>query len=251
MTEAPTLGHNLPPTPTPSMMQIDRFKELRSKSTEWVKLKALPDDATADLAKAFKEQLRLHRSALEAARKNAKAPYLAAERAIDAEFNVYIDSLDNQIVAITGLETDFLKRKRDKQEEARLAAEAEARRAAEAAARIAEQAADPTDFAAHDAVREAAAAADQAQRQAEKIADQRVAIGADVVAGGRRRATTLRKYDVLTVDDPKKVLAYLIKQKCDLTGVVEALKSACRLHRTAHDKPDIPGLTVTVEERAQ
>lgn len=247
----PTIGHNLPPLPTPPLRMIDRFKELRTKASEWVKLKTLPDDEAANLCKAFRDQLRLLANEIEAARKNAKAPYLEAQRAIDADFNQYTDSLKKQLDAMGALETDFLKRKREEQEKARRAAEEEARRAAEAAARIAEQAADPTDFAAQDAVREAAEAADQAQRQAEKIAQTRVAIGADVVAGGRKHATTLRKFTVLTVNDPKKVLAYLMKHKCDLIGVHEALKSACRLHRTAHDNPEIPGLTITIEERAQ
>jgi hypothetical protein len=250
-TTAPAMGHNLPPLPTPPLRMIDRFKELRAKATEWVKLKSLPDDAAADLCKAFRDQLRLLASEIEAARKNAKAPYLEANRAIDADFNQYTDSLKKQLDAMGALETEFLKRKREEKEKAQRAAEEEARRAAEAAARIAEQAADAADFAAQDAVREAAAEAEKAQRQAEKIAETRVAIGADVVAGGRRKATTLRSFDVLTVDDPKKVLAYLLKNGCDLTGVNDALKSACRLHRLAHGKPEIPGLTVTVEERAQ
>jgi chemotaxis protein histidine kinase CheA len=250
-TTAPAMGHNLPPTPTPSLRQIDRFKELRAVATTWHKLGSLPDDATADACKAFKDQVRILFKEIEAARVNAKAPYLAANRAIDKEFEVYLDSLSNQITAMTALETAYLKKKRDEKETAQRAAEAEARRAAEAAARIAEQAADAADFAAQDAVREAAAEAEQAQRQAEKIAETRVAIGADVIAGGRRKATTLRQHTVLDVADPKKVLAYLIKHGCDLTGINDALKSACRLHRTAHNNPEIPGLTVTIEERAQ
>lgn len=255
----PPVGHNQPPetTEAASLLQ-ERYKEMRATASSWLELKVLEDEETATKCDAFRKQLKLLEKDVEAERRRQKVPHELAAEEVDKKFRPILQGLKNQHADMGDMVTAWLKKKEQLLREAQAAAAEEAERAKRAAEAAADEAlASSNTYAAQDEVAAATEAAEEAQAVADKLAGAKARVGAEVVAGGRKHATTLRSFVKVTgVSDRKKALAHFLKLKgLDWSKVDEAIMGLARQHLRAasaggFDQPDMPGIVTTTEEKA-
>jgi alpha-galactosidase/6-phospho-beta-glucosidase family protein len=168
------IGHNRAPFDADSLRSdlIDEFRSLFSRRDELLaaetRIPPIGDEDTARKISDFVKQLSAAIKASDAARVNAKEPFLEGGRVIDGVFRQISDPLTDLKKKVERKLTDYLRAKEAEERERRQREEREARERAEQARREAEAAAQ--------AMRDAASL-DEAV-QAEKAAE---AAAADVV----------------------------------------------------------------------
>jgi len=140
-------GHNKPPVLTPDELVRDYAHIDTSLAEIKVQVDGVPtvieDEEDLELARSAVRSCMKASKSLEATRKDAKEPYLSAERVVDSHFNKHKETVSGWQSSIEGRAHIFLKKKEAeerarREEEARIAAE-EARKAQELARKAEEE----------------------------------------------------------------------------------------------------------------
>ncbi len=254
------VGHNAPPKADSLDEHRDRHAELRQAGEDWLKV-GITDQATADLAEAWRKQVKAARRKADEARKIEKKPHDDAAAAVQKKWLPVIEAFDRLDGPINQKLTDFAKAERDRIAKEREAAEAAALAAKRDAEAAAAKALTAGTFSAHDHAAELARQAEEAEAAAKAAASRKAQVGANVVVDGRRHAGGLREFETITVTDPVAALASLyLAAKAEpsvwlggtcLENVGEAIKTLFRAVRKANPEAaaKCPGITVTTEER--
>lgn len=248
MTDAiPSIGHNMPPEPTPFEKARDRIDELYDEAKLWLDGKPVDSPEVADGLANMLSLLRTAHNAADEARKAENEPFDKAKAEVQARYAPLIADT-KAVKGKTVLAQEIIKKA--------LApwlakVEAEKRAAAEAARREAEE----KQRAAQEAMRATQAADLAAREEAERLLKE--ANKADKAAGraerdtartggGMGRAVSLRTRYVPVLADP--VLAarhYWQERRADMEALLMQLAS----EDVRAGKRDIPGFEIR-EERS-
>lgn len=256
--EAPGIGHNLPKGPPPPgesppdanagmdpLFDVKtRIEELIATANRWIAERpVIEDEEQAAKLKDFMDQLAAEAKHVEAARKTAKDPIIAAGKAVDARHNSIKELADTARSLLAPKMTAWLQAERDRKE-------AIARQERERAAEVERQAAEAAKAAAAaDATVEEVVAAKEAEalaKEATKDANRAERDTAKTTGQFGGRATSLRKVRKVVIDDAVKV-ARRYKDNEDLLAVLARLVAA-ELRENPQAK--IPGYHIDETERA-
>jgi len=243
MSEAPDIGHNLPPREQQIRDNIfERHSHLKPRCDELLATAAnVPealDDETARKVADFVKSIAAHLKALEGARVAEKEDFLAGSRVVDGIFKTLSDPLKKAKETLDE-KLGVVRRAREKRE--REAAEAKAaaeRREAEERRRLAEEAAARDREAAAEARRQAEAAEAKqreaaAQRQREREEQERVAREtAELAAREIAEAEARRKAADEAAEASKRARAKAEKEAREAEErAIEAAKAADKAER--------------------
>ena len=244
------VGHNEPPAPDSLEAFRARYTELRAAAEKWQTF-TITNQAESDDLSAFVKQLKAFAKDADTARKNEQSPHDKKVAEIREKWKPVPLAAERIVDLLNPKLTAWLQAERDRIAAARAAADAKAAEAAEDARKAAEAAAKrPGSLAAADAAEEAAAAQERAEKHARAIEGQRAKSGGHVSVAGVKRATHLKTYRTVRIDDPIAAVKFLVEVDGLASLFVEAAGSAARAYRAAHPYTLIPGVSIIEEERA-
>lgn len=230
--------------------QVAKFEEesqdFLDAAGAWLDLKTISTDAKAEELADFVTGCKKRKKAIDEARKAEKKPHDDRGKEVQAAYTPILEKLDRAIQRVGPLQEDFLRRKREKeQEEARKAREEadRQRREAEEAAREAEARNDVSGEVDAEA---AAKEARKAERTANKLSKQRTTVKS---ATGGGRASGLRTYYEVAIDKPATVFMRY-KDHPRMQALLQELAQA-EVRSAAFDveKDTIAGATITKKEK--
>lgn len=234
------IGGNAPPL-TPYEAAEKAIEDIYSEAALWLDGAVVADKSTADGIDNLKKLIATARKAADEARKVEKKPFDDGAAEVQGRYNPLLAKADRAKDACNKALEPWLIAERK-----RLDAEvAEARRIAEEKRLAAEAAIRATDTA-NLAAREEAEALVKDAKKADAVAN-RAGRQTATAGGTLGRATGLRSYPVATITD--FVLAarhYWTAAPDDMRALVQTLADK---DATA-GKRDIPGITITIEQRA-
>jgi len=245
--QTPGLGHNQPDELPYDIEAYEKLEEgierFNTAASEWLKLEAIETDEQAQKLTDFIAGARKLRQLAEKTRKEQKAPWDAKAKAVQSAFVTLIDRIDKIAKAPNALQAEWLKRKREEAEKARLEKIREAEEAKRRAEELERQAEARTDMA-------GLADAEKAKKEAEKLAKQ-AARETKVKAGsasGGTRAMGLRTVKSAKVTNlPKLFMHY--KDHPEVEEVLVRLANADLRNKNVDDA-SIPGIEIITEEKA-
>ncbi len=225
MNDIATIGHNQPPSP------IDEAKAPFANSLQeaenWCDGARVENDGQESVVDALIKDIKACKKAVEAADESATKPLYDAWKAKKAEFKPTLDDLDRIVKALVATVDPYKRAKAAAKEDA-------ARKAREEAQRLADEA------------RKAHAAADPANLEAARLAEERMAAAAQAERDAKRAEQDgvkgMRTYTVVTVTDGKALATHIWQN--DRAAMDAFLQSYAESHQSA------PGVTVTKEKRA-
>lgn len=252
-------GHNNPPEDEPAVdgASFDALKahadDLVMEARHWADGAAIETDEQASEVARLIRSLQKAGSLLDDARVAEKSPLDVKIAEIQERYNALIaglktknskpGSITRAVTALDAVTKRWLLKKDQERRDREAAAQAEAQRLADEA-RAAQQAADPGDLGAMEAAAEAMDGAIEAQRQAQRIANETVAVkGSD-----GSRAIGLRKtYRPVPVDTPEGRRAALVHYASTRGAELKAFLLSLAEADVRAGQRAIPGFTVVEE----
>ena len=247
------VGHNRPPEDEGMAVDGASFdalkahaEDLLTEARNWADGAAIETDEQASEVARLIRSLQKAGSLLDDARVAEKSPLDVKIAEIQDRYNALIaglktknskpGSITRAVTALDAVTKRWLLKKDQERRDREAAAQAEAQRLADEA-RAAQQAADPGDLGAMEAAAEAMDGAIEAQRQAQRIANETVAVkGSD-----GSRAIGLRKtYRPVLVDQKAAVLHYMKERPEQFLNLVNRLAEV----DVREGKRTIPGFNV-------
>jgi hypothetical protein len=232
--DAPAVGHNRPPEPTP----IERASELVANANLWLTtVEEINDADRAGRAQTFVNQLRENRDKLEAARKAERAPFDLAISAIQIKYKQPDGLTGIALQKLLALLKPWLDKEQKRIDDEQRARQVEAEKTAaeaEALRKAAATAADPVE--AELRARDAAKAAEQAARAA-KRKPERAQVKSDLAP--RAMGLTTR-WHARVVDERLALKSYAKNETVRLACLEVATKLATQLARSAKTKDAAP-----------
>lgn len=234
------MGGNAPPL-TPYEAAEKAIEDIYSEASLWLDGAVVSDKATADGIDNLKKEIVKVRKAADEARKIENKPFDEGKAEVQARYNPLLAKADLAKDACNEALKPWLIA-----EGKRLDAEAaEARRIADEKRIAAEEAIRGTD-ATNLAAREAAEALVKDSKKADAAAN-RAGRQTATAGGSFGRATGLRSYTVATITDLREAARhYWTAAPDDMRALIQGLADK----DAAAGKRDIPGITVTIEQRA-
>ena len=248
-------GHNLPPETDATFDQLSaRTSALVENANRWIEERPeLGNEAEAEKAGDFLDQLRKQSREIEAERKARKKPHSEAATAVDSKYNPLKRPVEIAGKFIKEKLTVWLEKQDAIKEEERRAAEAVARKAQEEADRAAQEAAEKVSV-------ENVVAAEDAQKRAEDAqrAERRTQAGPKVASAYGGRSKSLRTRTVVEIEDATKIPAKVLRRLCARVYVTEALQRAVREDVSAYSEKTedggrastVPGIIIREERSA-
>lgn len=214
--DAPPVGHNNPPEPTPLEMARETISLLDVEASAWFDGAPIENQAQADDVARLLDAGRKAKQKFDADRKAEKKPHADAAKAVDAKWEPLISDADRIIEVAKAAQTPWLL----KLEAEKRAAEEDARKEAEAKAAEALRLAQEADgsLAAAKARDAAIEEAKRAERAAQLAANDK----AGAKGAGMARTVSLRTTWRSQVEDRRALLNFIATHDPDaLTAFVE------------------------------
>jgi hypothetical protein len=240
LTEAPPIGHNNPPEPTPIEEARETISLLDLEASNWFDGAPIENQAQADAVAKLLDDARKAEKRFDGERKAEKKPHDDAAKAVDAKWKPILADFGRIVEVAKAAQTPWLIKLDDEKRAREDAARKEADEKAAAALKLAQEADGSLAAAkARDAAIEDAKRAEQAAVRAAN--DKAAAKGA-----GMARSVSLRTTWRSDVQDRRAILNHIAKTAPDdLTAFVEewaakAVRAGAR---------ELPGVRI-YEERA-
>lgn len=232
MTDAPGLGHNMPPAIDAFSMALD---DAYATAKDFLDGQPVETQGQADaIGRIVGEVKRIKKDADEA-RKAEKEPHLEAGRAVDAKWKPLAERADTILTAAQKPLTAYLHKLAEEQREAAIKGREEA--AAKAQEAIAASRAAEGSIEAVERVRELEKAADKAAKEAARAGKAKAHVT------GMDRAIGLRTYKVATVTNHRMLLNWIAAN--DAPALRTFLEEYARKALPAQ----LPGTEVTTEQK--
>ncbi len=218
-TQTAGIGHNS------GIAIFDEANERIDVANRWITERPQIEDAEqADKAGGFKKQLSETKKALDAARREEKAPHDLAAKEVDAKFKPVIDLVDRALAAITAKLTAYLQAEQRKADEERRQREAEAKRKIDEAAAAQRKAEEEARRAGGDALRAQAAADAAGKAAADAVRAASEPARATVKGDFTTRAMSLRTIWRARIVDEKAALKHYAKHPAVRAAALEKIR---------------------------